>query len=313
MAGSPRSDPAVGGISPGRWVGGGRAGPLRYEDRVSALSVTPLALPDAVSVNCQGSTSCEYDLPDHRVGLVRRGQLLDPAQAAAGPADPGAGDARPLGAAPDDQPAGPEHHRRRGAGAAAAAARAGAHGHADDPAEFVPERRRQRAEAIGSVLRSFVTAFVFGIALLMILRRVQLRPRPAAGQRRHRRRRPRLRRAEPGQGPDRRPVHAARGPVRRGRHGRPGRGDRRRGVGRAADHHGPRRARRALVHPQRRDRPGRQQEPGLGAGGDRPADRLQRHGGGHRRAADGRRVGGAATRSCRRRSSSRRRCSASSR
>ncbi|WP_433344259.1 mechanosensitive ion channel family protein [Micromonospora sp. CA-111912] len=38
------------------------------------------------------------------------------------------------------------------------------------PGEFVPERRRQRAEAIGSVLRSMVTAFVFGIALLMILR-----------------------------------------------------------------------------------------------------------------------------------------------
>ncbi|MGR6321645.1 mechanosensitive ion channel family protein [Micromonospora soli] len=38
------------------------------------------------------------------------------------------------------------------------------------PEEFVPERRRQRAEAIGSVLRSVVTAFVFGIALLMVLR-----------------------------------------------------------------------------------------------------------------------------------------------
>ncbi|MFF5175116.1 mechanosensitive ion channel family protein [Micromonospora sp. NPDC000089] len=39
-----------------------------------------------------------------------------------------------------------------------------------DAEGFVPERRRQRAEAIGSVLRSVVTAFVFGIALLMILR-----------------------------------------------------------------------------------------------------------------------------------------------
>ncbi|WP_420884006.1 mechanosensitive ion channel family protein [Micromonospora sp. CPCC 205547] len=38
------------------------------------------------------------------------------------------------------------------------------------PEEFVPERRRQRAEAVGSVLRSVVTAFVFGIALLMTLR-----------------------------------------------------------------------------------------------------------------------------------------------
>ncbi|PZM95673.1 MAG: mechanosensitive ion channel protein MscS [Actinobacteria bacterium] len=32
------------------------------------------------------------------------------------------------------------------------------------------ERRRQRAEAIGSVLRSFVTAFVYSIAALMVLR-----------------------------------------------------------------------------------------------------------------------------------------------
>ncbi|WP_116075469.1 mechanosensitive ion channel family protein [Asanoa ferruginea] len=38
-----------------------------------------------------------------------------------------------------------------------------------DPAVVVPERRRQRAEAIGSVLRSLVTAFVFSIALLMVL------------------------------------------------------------------------------------------------------------------------------------------------
>jgi moderate conductance mechanosensitive channel len=36
-------------------------------------------------------------------------------------------------------------------------------------AVLVPERRRQRAEAIGSVLRSFVTAIVFSIAFLMIL------------------------------------------------------------------------------------------------------------------------------------------------
>jgi small-conductance mechanosensitive channel len=39
-----------------------------------------------------------------------------------------------------------------------------------DPQQFVPERRRQRAEAIGSVLRSMVTAFIFGIALLMVLK-----------------------------------------------------------------------------------------------------------------------------------------------
>jgi small-conductance mechanosensitive channel len=39
-----------------------------------------------------------------------------------------------------------------------------------DPAAMMPERRRQRAEAIGSVLRSSVTAFVFSIATLMALR-----------------------------------------------------------------------------------------------------------------------------------------------
>jgi small-conductance mechanosensitive channel len=38
-----------------------------------------------------------------------------------------------------------------------------------DPAAVVPERRRQRAEAIGSVLRSGVTAVVFAIAALLVL------------------------------------------------------------------------------------------------------------------------------------------------
>jgi small conductance mechanosensitive channel len=40
---------------------------------------------------------------------------------------------------------------------------------ADNPEEYVPERRRQRAQAIGSVLRSAVTAIVFSIAVLLIL------------------------------------------------------------------------------------------------------------------------------------------------
>ncbi|MEV1289699.1 mechanosensitive ion channel family protein [Micromonospora sp. NPDC049679] len=39
-----------------------------------------------------------------------------------------------------------------------------------DPSGIYPERRRQRAEAIGSVLRSLVTAFVFSIAVLMVLK-----------------------------------------------------------------------------------------------------------------------------------------------
>jgi len=34
--------------------------------------------------------------------------------------------------------------------------------------QFIPERRRQRAEAIGSVLRSFVTAVVFTMAALLV-------------------------------------------------------------------------------------------------------------------------------------------------
>jgi small conductance mechanosensitive channel len=40
---------------------------------------------------------------------------------------------------------------------------------APDPDAIFPERRRQRAEAIGSVLRSLVTAVVFSIAVLLIL------------------------------------------------------------------------------------------------------------------------------------------------
>lgn len=40
----------------------------------------------------------------------------------------------------------------------------------EESAKIYPERRRQRAEAIGSVLRSFVTAFVYSIAVLMVLR-----------------------------------------------------------------------------------------------------------------------------------------------
>jgi len=35
--------------------------------------------------------------------------------------------------------------------------------------QFIPERRRQRAEAIGSVLRSFVTAVVFTMATLLVM------------------------------------------------------------------------------------------------------------------------------------------------
>ncbi|MFF0177014.1 mechanosensitive ion channel family protein [Micromonospora profundi] len=169
MAGSRRSDPALGGISPGRWVAGGRPGPLRYEGSVSAASVTPLALPTVGSVNCQGSTSCEFLyrmtgsewfaegsywilLKPLRVllilvlAMVARWALHRTINRLVRTTAEGAVPTmlRPL--------------RERVPTAAV------------DPAEFVPERRRQRAEAIGSVLRSLTTAFVFGIALLMILR-----------------------------------------------------------------------------------------------------------------------------------------------
>ncbi|MEU4239969.1 mechanosensitive ion channel family protein [Actinoplanes sp. NPDC026619] len=39
---------------------------------------------------------------------------------------------------------------------------------AAEEGQFIPERRRQRAEAIGSVLRSFVTAVVFTMAVLLV-------------------------------------------------------------------------------------------------------------------------------------------------
>lgn len=39
----------------------------------------------------------------------------------------------------------------------------------ESTAAVVPERRRQRAEAIGSVLRSMITAVVFGVAVLLVL------------------------------------------------------------------------------------------------------------------------------------------------
>ncbi len=42
------------------------------------------------------------------------------------------------------------------------------HGTAEE-GQFIPERRRQRAEAIGSVLRSFVTAVTFTMAALLVM------------------------------------------------------------------------------------------------------------------------------------------------
>lgn len=47
-----------------------------------------------------------------------------------------------------------------------------------DPGAAFPERRRQRAEAIGSVLRSFVTVAVYSIAGLMILQELSINVAP---------------------------------------------------------------------------------------------------------------------------------------
>lgn len=171
-----------------------------------------------------------------RLGVVRRGQLLDPGQAAADHPDPVAGDRRSLAGAPDHPPAGAHHHRCRRTDHAPAAARAH------------PERRGRarrvrpgatppagRGDRIGAAQPEY------GVHLRH--RRpdgaqgVQLRPGPVAGQRRHRRCGARLRCAESGQGPDRRPVHVDRGPVRGRRQRRPRRGERRGRGGRSASHH----------------------------------------------------------------------------
>lgn len=169
MAGSPCSGHALGGRSPGRWVGGGRSGSLRYEDRVSAASVTPLALSDAVSVNCQGSSSCDFVYRLTNSAWFAEGSywiLLKPLRVLlivalamlARWALHRTIDRLVRTTTDSAVPTMLRPLRERIPTAAV------------DPAEFVPERRRQRAEAIGSVLRSLTTAFVFGIALLMILR-----------------------------------------------------------------------------------------------------------------------------------------------
>ena len=203
--------------------------------------------------------------PD-RLGLAGRGQLLLPGQAAADRPDPAGRDRRPVDPAPADQPAGAQHLARLGALDPQAAARAHPHrgrrpaaSTSRNAAASGPSRDRLGAAQRGHRGRLLDRGPAHA-------RRAQLQPGPAAGQRRHRRCGARLRRAEPGQGPALRPVHAAGGPVRGRRHGRPGRGDRLGGGGRAADHHRAGRPRRALVRPQRRDHPGRQQEPGLGHG-----------------------------------------------
>ncbi len=148
---------------------------MRYESRVSAASLISAALSAAVtpsatpSADCQGSTSCEWVykttgsswfaegsywilLKPLRVALILAVALL--ARWALHRTIKRLVRTTTDGAVPTMLR--PLRERVPSA--------------AHEPGEFVPERRRQRAEAIGSVLRSMVTAFVMGIAVLMILR-----------------------------------------------------------------------------------------------------------------------------------------------
>jgi short subunit dehydrogenase-like uncharacterized protein len=67
---------------------------------------------------------------------------------------------------------------------------------------MAPARRQQRAEAIGSLLRTTITVVVFTVAALLICGELGIHLGP------HRRARARVRRAEPGPGRDLRAVHA---------------------------------------------------------------------------------------------------------
>ena len=87
-------------------------------------------------------------------------------------------------------------------------------------------RRAQRAKSLGSLLKSVTTTVVFGIAFVMVLSELGLNVAPDPGQRRCPRPGDRLRRPEPRQGLPVRRDDDDRGPVRRGRRGRPRRGDR---------------------------------------------------------------------------------------
>ncbi len=114
-------------------------------------------------------------------------------------------------------------------------------------------------------------------------RGARLQPGAPAGGSEHRRRGPRVRRPEPGQGLHLRVLHHRRGPVRRRRPGHHRRRHRRRRAGRPQgdDAAGP--GRNGLDHPQRRDPDGRQRGQGLGAGRRRRArPQRSRPGPGHR-------------------------------
>ena len=216
-----------------------------------------------------------------------------------------------LAGAPGD----PADRRRRRRGHRPRRARQGPRPASCSATRWLSERRRQRAETMSSVLRSITTGVDRQRRGPDDPRRGRPADRAAAGQRRHRRRRGRLRRAVAGEGLPVRHLPDPRGPVRRRRPGRHrhGHGRHHRG-GRPAGHPAARRQRRGLVRPQRRDPAGRQPQPGL-------VDRHRRRVGGLHRghpagaAADrrGRRGDGRGGRLAARRSSSRRPWPASSR
>ena len=169
MAGSHRSGRALCGSSPaggsaadGRALAVRRQGDCRQRDARLPVHRRFGELP--------GQQLLRVDLRHDQIGLVRRGQLLDPASSRCGSLLilPLAMVAR-WAAAPHHQPAGPDDHRGRGADDAAPAARAGAqHGGST--------RRSSCRSGAGSGPRrsapccaASTTAFVFGIALLMVL------------------------------------------------------------------------------------------------------------------------------------------------
>ena len=196
---------------------------------------------------------------------------------------------RPLAAAPGDQPA------RRGA-TSSRVSRSSAAGRGRSSARAPPRPSRPRRAQRARTHR-------LGAALgLLGRRRRHRRDHDAGGVRRgarpdpglggHRRHRGRLRRAEPRPGLPLRHVHAAGGPVRRGRHRRPGQAS---GTVEAVGLRittVARRQRHRLVRPQRRDPAGGQQEPGLRRRrGGRAAGAQHRRRAGHRDRDPGRRRG----------------------
>ena len=79
------------------------------------------------------------------------------------------------------------------------------------------ERRQQRAAALGAILSNAASLTIFGIAAVIIIGDMGLNLAPVLASAGSPGRGHRVRRAEPGAGLPGRDLHAARGPVRRGR------------------------------------------------------------------------------------------------